>query len=532
MKKIVTLIFVAAIFALLAIAAADVSAVNGDAEAPRLEVNIDAGNVSVGKLRDGDENTYVSVPDGTAVTITSAEGISSLYIIFDRVCGEWTLTVHGVDALDPDTANTDGAGECTATVNCGENGFLHEYVDVYGLFGCAPETVTLTFDNGEVSLSEIYAFGDGDLPDWVQVWQPPCENADLLLASTHIDDEQLFFAGVLPYYAGELGLDVQVVYFTDPFKYHERPHEQLNGLWTVGVRHYPVCGAFVDEYSETAKDAYSHQKNYGFEREDMVLFQVKAIRRFKPHVVVGHDINGEYSHGQHIINCETLMEALPLAADATFDPDSAEKWGAWDTPKTYIHLWSENKIVMDWDIPLENFGGKTAFQVTQDGFACHKSQHWTWFYRWIYGKNKDITKATQIKTYSPCLYGLYRTEVGLDSGIGDMFENISASYGDIAKTEQLARIEAYEREYRERLEAERLEAERAESERLESIAASAGGYDDPDSDNDKTDNTGTTDVTDNNGSERRAVYPVVIIVIVAVAATVAITVIQLVKIRK
>ena len=38
-----------------------------------------------------------------------------------------------------------------------------------------------------------------------------CEAADLMLCTTHADDEQLFFAGVLPYYVSK-GYDVQVVY--------------------------------------------------------------------------------------------------------------------------------------------------------------------------------------------------------------------------------------------------------------------------------------------------------------------------------
>ena len=386
-------------------------------------------------LTDGDEITYTKIADGGSVMITSDTGISSLYIIFDRIYGQWILSDGTTDAV------------------CGKNGFLHEYVDTVELFGYSPMSLTMTFSGHECSLSELHLFGDGEVPDWVQRWEPPCEEADLMLISTHVDDEQLFFAGVLPYYAVERGLAVQVVYFTDPYTYHDRQHEQLNGLWTVGVRNYPVSGEFRDAYSETAKDAYTHQRKYGYEREDMVLFQVEMIRRFRPHVVVGHDINGEYGHGQHIINCETLMEALDLAADPLYVPDSALAYETWDTPKTYIHLWAENPIVMDWDEPLEAFGGKTAFQISQEGFLCHKSQQWTWFRRWIFGRNNDITKASQIKKYSPCLYGLYRTNVGLDREGGDMFENIPQSYAEIKEEEMRLQEALAAEEEKRRLEA-------------------------------------------------------------------------------
>ncbi len=334
-------------------------------------------------------------------------------------------------------------------------------MNVSGSVG-ATSSLTLSFDDG-VSISEIYAFGEGEAPDWVQIWDVPCERADLMLCSTHSDDEQLFFAGVLPYFAGELGLNVQVVYFTSPYKYHERPHEQLNGLWEVGVRNYPILGEFVDEFSETLKDAYRHQENYGFTRDDMLRFQVEMLRRFRPLVVIGHDFKGEYSHGQHMINTDTLVEALELAKDPAVYTDTADKYGTWDTPKTYIHLYGENTITMDWDTPLEAFGGKTAFEVTRDGFRHHKSQHWTWFYRWIYGKGDDvIEKATDIKKYSPCKYGLYRTTVGLDSGIGDMFENI-VTYKELEEQERLE--EESKRAESESLRAEE-ESKRAESESL------------------------------------------------------------------
>lgn len=416
-------------------------------EAEQLPLEL-SGASSLYKLTDGDEASYRKLSAGTTLTVSADVGISSLYIVFDRIPGEWTLSDGEVSAV------------------CGDNGYLHEYVDVKAVLGYAPETVQLTFADSDVTVSEISAFGEGEQPSWVQVWEPPCDgDTDLMLCSTHSDDEQLFFAGILPYFAGELGLNVQVVYFTSPFSYHDRPHEQLNGLWAVGVRNYPIYGEMRDKYSETLKDAYAHQESYGITRDEIVEFQVEMLRRFRPLVVVGHDFVGEYSHGQHMINTDTLVEALELATDAAQYPESAEKYGVWDTPKTYIHLYKENPIVMDWDKPLEAFGGKTAFQVTQDGFACHTSQHWTWFYGWIYGKNGNtITKATEIRTYSPCKYGLYRTTVGLDSGIGDMFENV------MTYAEQEAERLREEEESR-RAESESISREE-ESSRLESIAES------------------------------------------------------------
>jgi hypothetical protein len=156
-----------------------------------------------------------------------------------------------------------------------------------------------------------------------------------------------------------------------------------------------------------------------YDTEAVTEYQVELIRRFRPQVIVGHDFDGEYRHGAHILNAYTLREALELSGNAAIYPASSEKYGVWDAPKTYIHLYKENPIVMDWDVPLKHFNGLTAFEVSKAAYACHISQQRTWFTGWL---NQE--KAADILTYSPCLYGLFRSTVGQDSGIGDFYEHI------------------------------------------------------------------------------------------------------------
>lgn len=344
----------------------------------------------------------------STITVTNSNGIHHLYVIFDKIYGECTLS-------DPKTQKT---------VTVGKNSFLHEYIDVLELFESAPTELTMNFDKNAY-VADVYAFSKGDLPSWVQKWEAPLEKADILLLSSHSDDEQLFLGGILPYYAGERGADVQVVYLVNHFDTHSRPHEQLNGLWTVGVKNYPVISEFPDLYSESLDSAISAFKSQGYTYEDFTDYIVENIRRFKPQVLITHDIKGEYGHGTHIYCTDVVMNALPSISDPSFCPESANKHGVWDVPKTYFHLYEENKITMNWDVPLSAFNGKTAFEMTVEGFAFHKSQHWTWFNDWIHGKaGSPVTKATDIKSYSPCEYGLYRTTVGNDVNGGDFLENI------------------------------------------------------------------------------------------------------------
>ncbi len=404
-------------------------------------------------ITDGNDNTY-TLSQGATVTVTREDGISGLYMIFDYPPERWTVT---------DTSS----GESR---EFGVNGFIHEYADLEEAFGRMPSEVTVSLPQGTL-ISEIYGFGPGDLPDWVQRWEPMLDGCDLMMLSSHSDDEQLFFAGVLPLYAGERGLRVQVVYLVNHFDTHMRQHEQLDGLWEVGVRNYPLISEFPDLYSESYDGAIAAYSAYGYTYEDFCGFVTECLRRFRPLVVMTHDFNGEYGHGTHLVCAAALRDSLDYAKDPSAFPESAERYGTWTVEKTYIHLYPENVIYLDIDSPLEKFGGLTAFQVTQNGFRHHVSQHWTWFYGWIYGEGYQITSSDQITSYTPKQYGLFRSEVGEDVLKNDFFENVR-TYEEREEEEEEKRLEE-ERQAEEsrRLEEEnrKLEEERQaeESRRLE-----------------------------------------------------------------
>ena len=352
--------------------------------------------------------------DTAYLTLEYQEGIGSLYLTFMYAYGEYTVT------------NNDNG----ATYTAGTDLFIHEFIDLVEHFGSAPSSVTISFENGPAQLHELDVFTPGQVPDSVQKWEHPEEGkVDLILFASHSDDDQLFFAGLLPYYAVERGYEVMVVYLTD---HHNtapgRVHEVLTGLWAVGVRNYPVVGYFEDfGNANSADQAFQYFAKYGHSREEMTGFVVEQLRRFKPMVAVGHDIKGEYGHAQHKAYSQLVMDAVAVSSDPLQHPDSAERYGTWDVPKTYLHLYKENKIVMDWDQPMENFNGMTPYQVTKKlGFPVHVSQQkgWAWYFN-------GYNTAASIKDYSPCKYGLYRSTVGVDVEKNDMFENL-LSHAELA----------------------------------------------------------------------------------------------------
>lgn len=405
-------------------------------------------------LQNGSVDDYRTSGENAQITLKNSNGMAQLYLLFDMEYGAYTVT--------DDTTNQ--------SFTAGTDGFLHEHIDLVAAFGEKPVSVTLRFDAGPVQLSEISVFSEGMLPDTVQVWQKPLDGkADLVLFSTHGDDEHLYFAGLLPQYAGEKQYGVQVVYMTDHRNdTNKRTHEMLNGLWNTGVRAYPVFGSFPDFRIDSLSGTYERYENqYGITKDQLLSFVVEQIRRFRPIVAVGHDLAGEYGHGMHQVYADLLTNAVHIAKDGQQFPESAQQYGTWEIPKLYLHLYEENAIVLDYDQPLTAFNGLSAFQVSQQrGFPSHKTQQWPMFVTWIYGEDGQIDKATQIDTYNPAHFGLYYSAVGTDQQKNDFFENVLTYEQQEQERLEQERLEQ-ERLEQERIEQERLEQERLEQERLE-----------------------------------------------------------------
>lgn len=337
-----------------------------------------------------------TLPAGTVLTLTADEEIASLYIVFGSYPGEWILRSGEDEQL------------------CGQEGFLHEYVALdspsKSVQICIPEDY-------DVLVRDICAFTEGYLPNSVQTWQELKGGADILLFSTHYDDELLFFGGLIPYYSAVAGTRVQVVYMTSNYltnfsNYRFRPHEALNGLWECGDHFYPVTNEVRDYECPSYWDAV-----YYYGREQFVEFQVEQIRRFKPLVVITQAENGEYGHGAHILNALSVERAVEAAADPEQFPESAEKYGVWDTPKTYLHNYGDPKEYtwLSYERISPALGWRTPFQTAQDAYRLHLTQQiWVGFHVYNFGHPYDSHR-----------FGLYRSLVGPDEEKNDLLEHVS-----------------------------------------------------------------------------------------------------------
>lgn len=342
-------------------------------------------------LTDDDVYSTLTIRSDETITVSSTDSISSLYFIWDTVPENYVIRWDG------------------GSITCGAYGFLHDYVTL-------PQPVNqveIVFPGGyDRTLCDLFGYTCGYAPADVQVWQPPCEEADILVFPTHADDDAIFFGALIAYYAIERELAVQTAFMVDHWREPHRAHERLNGLWAMGIRNYPILGTAPDTDTYDFRDAM-----YIYSSSNILQWQVDLIRRFRPLVVVGHDLEGEYGNGGHKVNAHFLTQAIHAAKDPLQFPVSAKTYGTWETPKLYLHLYRENELFLDVTTPMEKDPlGRSPFEAAEDGFAAHVSQR-----RWAtvqYDGDPD---------YDCRRFGLYYTAVGLDT-TADIMEHIVISY--------------------------------------------------------------------------------------------------------
>ena len=134
--------------------------------------------------------------------------------------------------------------------------------------------------------------------------------------------------------------------------------------------------------------------------------------------VVTHDVNGEYGHAQHKVCAAVAKIAYDAAADPSVDSASVEAYGTWQVQKLYLHLAKENRITMDWSVPLSSLGGITGLDAAIRAFTFHVSQ-----------QEYDMNVTKTGKRYDNRIFGLVRTEVGPDEACDDFLEHIDLSSG-------------------------------------------------------------------------------------------------------
>lgn len=363
-------------------------------EAPDItqEVTITSGGKKTKpkEMRDRKYTTYYTVRKGGSIEIDGGERFlsglklqfyerASAYRVETWQAGDWALLTEAGDYLSDWVALPEGTTKARLT----------------------------NLSKGRMYLAELTVYGEGDKPADAPEWRT-IDKADMMLVVAHPDDELLWFGGLLPTYAGQRRLAVEVVYVvpTTP----NRRLELLDGLWHCGVTAYPAFVGMRDARANTLQGQYKlWNKNTLYET------MTELVRKYRPEVLVTQDFGGEYGHGAHRATADATIKAAEYAALSKKYPKSAEAYGAWQVRKIYVHLYEENQLRLDWRVPLSAFGGKDSFTVTEEALACHASQV---KHGWALEEGGENDNS---------LFGLYFTTVGEDIHGDDFMENIPES---------------------------------------------------------------------------------------------------------
>jgi LmbE family N-acetylglucosaminyl deacetylase len=262
-------------------------------------------------------------------------------------------------------------------------------------------------------------------------WEPPPAKITLLVVNSHPDDEGIFFGGTLPYYTKVLGVPAMLLSMTSgdwtPSNLTIREAELRCAAWTYGFRYEPLFPRFRDVPSQSlANNPYTNKIDATWDYwadgilqgdgSDVEAGKLKAIhyvaeqiRRYRPDVIITHDLNGEYGHDNHRATAWAVTNAFHVAADPAATATNVAALPPWQVSKLYLHLYPTNRLFHKYtEIPFLELTNLTARQVADIGLDCHVSQgrpDVSTVYRT--GENFD--------GYHSEWWGLYASAVGPDS---------------------------------------------------------------------------------------------------------------------
>ena len=362
----------------------------------------------------GHEEEPYHITDQCGAGLPETVTDSNLYTFWEPDYGTPSLTVHlpaGAALLTLEWKTPPDSFTCRCADRNGT--VLNETVYRTGFFldslclDSGISTVSI-IPEGKCALSTLRVYPEEYAEFAVQKWETLPDKVDLMLFATHQDDELLFFGGMIPYYCSQ-GKTVAVAYMTDCGR--SRYKEALDGLWTTGLKYYPVFIGWMNGQEDLSSSGRATTRNFWTNKTyDPVTDLVRVIRKYRPDVVVTHDFSGEYRNIQHQLTARLIAEAAVLAGDPGYDKDAGIP--AWEVRKVYIHLYEENRIYMDWNKPLNDEQAITPLFLATEAFDKHHSQH-------IY----NSMEVHGVRYDNQC-FGLYYSSVGEDKKKDDLFENI------------------------------------------------------------------------------------------------------------
>lgn len=240
------------------------------------------------------------------------------------------------------------------------------------------------------------------------------EETALLMVIAHPDDEA-YFPGLLTYYAAVRKLPVVLACMTQTPWLPGRKDEMRNALLAYGVVLPPIFMDFPDCCYGQAIDCCLRQWN-GLETAVEALTYV--FRKLKPHVVVTHDLKGEYGHPNHIATAIATTLAFRNCPDSLKYPGQIMECGIWNPVKCYVNRYDNCRLNYRMSRSYDELNGETLIQVHNKGIICHKSQD-PWFF---------LIHSEDAPQFSG---GLYASSVGDDDPrVNDLLQHTNLNWNN------------------------------------------------------------------------------------------------------
>ena len=229
-----------------------------------------------------------------------------------------------------------------------------------------------------------------------QGFDPLPDQAAVLVISAHPDDEGIFFGGALPYYSRVRNLPTVLISATSgdyALAPEVREQEMRNAAAIYGVQYEPLFPRFRDYWFGTGPDGTNRTFdlwNDGvLDNGDAAQGRVKTanylatqIRRLRPEVVLGHDLEGEYGHGNHRALALATADAWAIAGDASVIllDEQGLALAPWTPSKMYLHLYDEQPgnlgslFHLGWETDLPELGNRSARDIANLALDEHITQ--------------------------------------------------------------------------------------------------------------------------------------------------------------
>lgn len=348
---------------------AGIGAASGEAEAERVDKTL---TVPKGRdqeaflLRDGYAATYMIFKNESVLHVTFGSPAKQLVTVWESEPEEVELRCY--------------AGEELLLKTKPELPYLSSITE---LPDGTTEVELVMGKRGEVHLSEIYAYGEGTLPETEYQWQTP-ESPDVLLVVAYPGDEYRFFGGLLPKLVND-GANVAICYIADHSR--QRLEEAFQALWTVGVRNYPVQLHVKSKLSLEYQHLSRSWKQGNAER-----LLTETLKELKPKVIVAPSPS------------EDGFPEQRLAGECTQNVCGKNTKLF---KKLYFAEDSKNATVIA-DEPLALFGGETANAVAGSLFSMIHSADFM-----------------EYSVYESGAFRLAQSQPGSDSKKDSLFENLT-----------------------------------------------------------------------------------------------------------